>query len=171
MVGTASMFRMTHHGRPLVNGYSGHTPLHLSILASAIQRGAPTAILYFAEGRPLIVAVNSRFDADRWCEEFVRSMPGAQSYGISVAGHLFLIPPQPRMIAAPAGPQLQPVQVSFQDRDDLVVSLLAVDHAQTTDWPRVQKEASVSKRLFGEHADVHRILIAFNSSPARTLFT
>ena len=123
MVGTASMFRMTHHGRPLVNGYSGHTPLHLSILASALQRGDPTAILYFAEARPLIVAVNSRFDKDRWCEEFVRSLPGAQSYGISVAGHLFLLPPQPRRIAAPAGPQLRPVQITFQDRQYAIFDL------------------------------------------------
>ena len=123
LVGTTAMFRMIHHGLPLVNGYSGHVPPHQHILFTALQRGDPSAILYFAEGRPLIVVVNNRFDADRWFETFVAALPGARSLGGSSAGHVFLLPPQPRHRAGAAGPELRPVEVTYQDGNYAVFDL------------------------------------------------
>ncbi len=35
------MYRSMTHGRPLVNGYSGHTPQHYSLLTTSLMRGDP----------------------------------------------------------------------------------------------------------------------------------
>src|SRR6185436_9526411 len=60
-----AMFRATQHGRPLVNGYSGYTPPHYDLLMAALNRGDPTAIQQFAEGRPLVIVVDEELDPSR----------------------------------------------------------------------------------------------------------
>src|SRR5437016_8078262 len=51
-------------------------------------------------------------------------------------------------------------KVGLQHRDDFVVSLLAINHSQSADWFRMKKEISLSKRLFRQHANIHRVTIA-----------
>ncbi|MDQ3438992.1 MAG: hypothetical protein M3478_01425 [Planctomycetota bacterium] len=135
VVGATAMFRMIQHGRPTVNGYSGHTPPHHGIMSTALHRGDPSAILHFAEARPLIVVVNARFDEDRWFEGFVGSLPGVQSHGATAAGHVFLLPAQPRRRAGPAGPVLRPVQITYAEREYVVLDLGAPKIVRTLSVP------------------------------------
>src|SRR2546421_7427484 len=53
-------------------------------------------------------------------------------------------------------------KVSLQHRDDFVVSLLAINHSQSADWFCVKKEVALSKRLFGQYTNVHRVTITLN---------
>ena len=122
-VGAAAMFRMINHGRPVISGYSGHSPPHYRILSSAFRRDDPTPILYFAEGRPVVIIVNSHYDADRSLENFVRSLPGIQEHGASTGGRVFLLPAQPRARVAALGPQIQPVSMSREPREHVVYDL------------------------------------------------
>jgi hypothetical protein len=135
VIGTASMFRMMEHRRPVVNGYSGHTPPHLRIVASGLQRADPTAILHFSESRPLFVVVNSQFDTNRWYEQFVRSLPGSQPIEGSGAGPVFLLPARPRPATAPPGALLQPVSVTYGGREHVTLDLGARRSVRTLSFP------------------------------------
>ncbi|MCP5804538.1 hypothetical protein NL322_28585, partial [Klebsiella pneumoniae] len=64
IVNTAAMYRSMRYGRPLVNGYSGHTPPHYTVLTTALDRGDPSVLLELARGRPLVILLNDRLDPD-----------------------------------------------------------------------------------------------------------
>src|SRR6267378_4451828 len=53
-------------------------------------------------------------------------------------------------------------KVGLQHRDDFVVSLLAINHPQSADWFRLKKEVALSKRLFGQYTNVHRVTITLD---------
>ncbi len=122
-VGAAAMFRSIEHGRPVISSYSGHVPPHYRILTSALKRDDPSAILHFAEGRPLIIIVHTRYDADRALENVVRSLPGIQVHAGSSAGSVFVLPPQPRQKTAAFGPALQPAGMREEAREHVVFDL------------------------------------------------
>ena len=84
-VSTAAMYRAIEHRRPVISGYSGHFPQFYRILTSALQREDPSAILYFAEGRPVIITVNQRDEPTGWMANYVRSLPGIVDHGGSSA--------------------------------------------------------------------------------------
>jgi hypothetical protein len=96
--------------------------MHLSILASALQRGDPSAILRFAEGRPIVIIVHTRYDDDRALENLIRSLPGVEQHAASSAGPVFLLPAQPRPRVPPTGPHLSPTAVT-READHLVIDL------------------------------------------------
>src|ERR1700687_2687548 len=60
-------------------------------------------------------------------------------------------------------------KIGLQHRDDFVVSLLAIYHSQSADWFRMKKEVALSKRLFSQYTNVHRVTIALNPVPSRSL--
>jgi hypothetical protein len=91
------------HRRPLVNGYSGHTPPHYKVLTTSLSRGDYTGLLYLARGRPLAVAINDIADPNHELRELVESVPGVERHGVSRAGSLFLVPAQPIPESNPAG--------------------------------------------------------------------
>ena len=102
-VDRAAMYRQTQHGRPLINGYSGHTPPHYVIFSLALRRGDPSAIMELARGRPIIISVNQSVDADGSMERLVRGLPGIESHGVSSGGALFVLPALPAARVAPSG--------------------------------------------------------------------
>jgi len=119
-VDVAAMYRQTLHGRPLINGYSGHTPPHYVIFCLALRRGDPSALLELARGRPLIISVNQGFDADGSMERLVRGLPGIESHGASSAGALFVLPALPAARVAPSGdPWPSSMHESSRDTIDL----------------------------------------------------
>jgi hypothetical protein len=122
-VSATAMFRMLSHGRPVVNGYSGHAPPHYRILSSAMRRDDPSPMLHMAQGRPVIIIVNSHFDPDRALERLVRSLPGIEQHGASTAGLVFVLPAQPRARVAAFGPEISPVSVRTEARDHVVLDL------------------------------------------------
>ena len=122
-VATAAMYRGIEHRRPMVSGYSGHFPPHYRIFASALQRDDPSPFLYFAAGRPLIITVNSRYDAGGWLLKFVRTLPGVVEHGGSAAGTVFVLPAQPRPRAVAIGPPLPIAARTAEARDHVVLDL------------------------------------------------
>ena len=50
--------------------------------------------------------------------------------------------------------------IAFENRDDLVVGFVAVDHAQAADRQRANDEVTVRGRSLGENADVERVAVA-----------
>ena len=62
-VNVGAMFRAMQHGRPLVNGYSGHTPPHYARLMTSLSGGDPDALAFLTPGRPLVVIVHRQHDA------------------------------------------------------------------------------------------------------------
>ncbi len=59
-VSVQAMYRSIFHGRPLVNGYSGHFPPHYNILSLSLARLDSTGLFYLARRRPLVIIVNDR---------------------------------------------------------------------------------------------------------------
>jgi hypothetical protein len=100
---TAAMYRSMQHGRPIVNGYSGHTPPHYAILAHALRRQDPSVLTELARGRPLLVSVNPSFDHGGHLHRLVEGVPGIQPHGSSSGGAIFVLPPQAAARVAPVG--------------------------------------------------------------------
>lgn len=94
-VSTAAMYRSISHRRPLVNGFSGHTPPHYALLAWFLNLGDPTVLQYFARGRPLVVVVHRGRDPRGNWRNLVQQAGGTLQEESGV-GSVFLVPPQPR---------------------------------------------------------------------------
>jgi hypothetical protein len=105
-VNTAAMYRSMAHGRPLVNGYSGHVPPHYRILTTGLRRGDPTMLTTLAARRPLVVSVHAAHDGDGHFRRVVESVPGVEPLGVTNAGRLFLVPAQPHAPVPPPGDAL-----------------------------------------------------------------
>jgi len=99
---TAAMYRAIWHGRPLVNGFSGHTPRHYDLLATALMRGDPSILTHYARGRSLVVIVNRAHDADGTSRRLVESVGGELKEETGV-GSVFVVPPRPRDRTPPVG--------------------------------------------------------------------
>ncbi len=102
-IDTAAMYRSMHHGRPIVNGYSGHIPPHYAILSHALRRRDPSVFTELARGRPLVISVNGNFDHGGHFLRLVEGVPGIQPHGSSSGGALFVLPAQAAARVAPVG--------------------------------------------------------------------
>jgi hypothetical protein len=111
-VNVAAMYRAMEHGRALVNGYSGYSPPHFTILALALRRGDASPLAALAAGRPLAIVVNDQYDQGGDFKRLVEGVPGIERFGVSSAGTVFQLAAQPRPITLPEGPA-----VAFQARD------------------------------------------------------
>ena len=122
-VGTAAMYRMIDHGRPLLTGYSGHFPRYHGIFSSALEREDPSAVLHFAAGRPVIIMVNRRYDPGGWLLKFVRTLPGIVEHGGSAAGSVFVLPARPRLRIPATGDALPIAGITEHAREHAVIDL------------------------------------------------
>jgi hypothetical protein len=102
-VNVAAMYRSMFHRRPLVNGYSGHTPPHYAILSRSLGRGDASPLIDLARGRPLIVLVDGRYDSGGFYRSLVETLPGVVAHGTGSAGAAYVLPAQPRQREAPLG--------------------------------------------------------------------
>jgi hypothetical protein len=135
MVNTAAMYRSMLHGRPLLNGYSGHTPPHFRILESAVRREDPSSLLFFARGRPLIIVVNARSDENGDILRFVRGLEGVEPRGSSTAGSTFVLPARPRGQVAAVGERLPIAAVTREPREHAVFDLGLPQIVRTVAFP------------------------------------
>jgi hypothetical protein len=118
----AAMYRAMFHRRALVNGYSGYTPYHYSILSLSLWRGDTSVLTYLAQERPLAIIVSSSADSDGGFRKMIAGMPGIESRGLSGAGAAYLLPPQPlHETGAPGAPLA--AQVSASDDRRVVADL------------------------------------------------
>jgi hypothetical protein len=120
LVSTAAMYRAIFHGRPLINGYSGHTPPHYTILSMALRRHDPSVLTELARGRPLVIAVSDRDDSDGAFRRLVEGLPGIERRGASSAGTLYVLPAGPLARRAPEG---DPLPMSLDDRPHKVAQI------------------------------------------------
>jgi hypothetical protein len=122
IVSTAAMFRAISHGKPLINGYSGYTPPHYTILSMAMKRGDPSALEELARGRPLVIAINDRYDPGGAYTRLVESMPGVERRGSSSAGALFVMTAGAPRRDAPEGDALA-ASMTELDREHVLLDL------------------------------------------------
>ena len=113
LVSVTAMYRALAHGRPLVNGYSGHIPVHFSILYGSMRRGDPSGILELARGRPLAIMVSERNDPGGQFRALVESLPQVVRLGTGNAGATYLLPAQARERVADSGTLLSVVQTTL----------------------------------------------------------
>lgn len=109
-VNIAAMYRSMAHRRPLVNGYSGHTPQHYSLLTTSLMRGDPSPLTYLAAGRPLVVVVHRRQDPQGQWRALVERAGGVL-HEESGTGPVFLVPPRPHERKPTIGPRLEATPV------------------------------------------------------------
>lgn len=114
MLNVAAMYRALSHGRPLVNGYSGHTPRHYDLLATYLHRRDPSILAHYTRGTSLAVIVNRAEDADREWRHFVESAGGRLTQETGV-GPVYLLPPHPRERRPPLGAALAAASVEAVD--------------------------------------------------------
>lgn len=124
MLNVAAMYRAMSHGRPLVNGYSGHTPRHYDLLATYLHRRDPSILTHYARGTSLVVIVNRAEDDDREWRQFVESAGGRLTQETGV-GPVYVFPPHPREKRPPLGAALGTTSVEAND------GFVTVDLGQT----------------------------------------
>ena len=159
MLNVAAMYRAMSHGRPLVNGYSGHTPRHYDLLATYLHRRDPSILTHYARGTSLAVIVNRAEDDDREWRHFVESAGGRLTQETGV-GPVYVLPPRPRERRPPLGAALAPTKVEAVDGFVTVdLGLTQAIRAVTVDlrWryaeigPRMLVETSMDGALW-QHA-------------------
>lgn len=121
-INVAAMYRQTEHGRPIVNGYSGHTPPHYAILSIALRRQDPSIITELARGHSLLITVNHALDVDGTLQALVRGLPGIEPRGGSSGGALFMLPALPSSRTAPTG-EAWPSSIREAGRDVIEIDL------------------------------------------------
>jgi len=152
-VNTAAMYRAMLHGRPRLNGYSGHTPPHFRMLESAVRREDPSALQFFARGRPLVIVVNGKADENGDMLRFVRSLEGIDEYGTSTAGSVFVLPARPRGLIAGIGQRLPIAAVTSESREHAVVDLGRREILRTIAFPVRWHYQEMGSRLAVEASD------------------
>jgi hypothetical protein len=145
-VNTAAMYRAMQHGRPLVNGYSGYTPPHYTVLTTAASRGDPSAIAELARGRPLIVLVNSRLDPAGELRRLVESIPGVERGVVTGAGATFVIPRAPVVRDAPLGPPLR-IALGGVERNRVEIDLGSEQIVRAVEFPLAWHAAELDPRI------------------------
>ena len=128
-VSAGAMYRSIGHGRPVLNGYSGHTPPHYAILGLALRRGDTSVLPSMARYSPLAIVVNPAADRDGGFRKMIEQLPAVTLLNVSAAGPVFLLPRQPPR--APAA------------------TALLRCAAQTLDQRRLQLDCSDSKAITG----------------------
>lgn len=104
-VNIGAMYRSMTHRMPLVNGFSGHTPTHFSVLTMALVREDPSVLWWLANGRPLIVLVHRSLEGDGAARTFVERAGGVL-HEESGVGPVLVVGPRPRERPLPETPPL-----------------------------------------------------------------
>jgi hypothetical protein len=145
-VDTAAMYRAITHGRPLVNGYSGHTPPHYAVLSLALRRSDPSALYELARGRPLIILVNPAYDGGDHLRHLVEGLAGIEARGASSAGMTYVLPGVAAAHVAEAGAPW-PVVVRSVNRFEVTLDLGGPRVIRTIGFPLRWHFAELDPRI------------------------
>ena len=95
LVNAAAMYRQMSHDRPLLNGYTGHTPPHYAVLTYALARSDTSILTALARNGPLAIVVNDRADTGRGFRKLIEAIPGVSLEMVSAVGPVFRLASQP----------------------------------------------------------------------------
>jgi hypothetical protein len=151
-VSVGAMFRSISHRLPLVNGYSGHIPVHYDILSQSLRRDDPSGILELARGRPLLLLVAERNDRAGDFRRRVEAIPGVTAGEITGAGASFVLPAQPRDPPA-IGTTPLPFASTLLPREHAVLDLGAPRTVRTLEFPLRNRYPDYGRRIAVEISD------------------
>jgi hypothetical protein len=157
---TATLFRATAHGHPLVNGYSGYLPAHYNVLSTAL-RGFDASILpMLQQSGPLAVIVQRDVEHSDQYAALVNRVSGARLLARTAVGRVFILPPT----AAPevrqdVGERLTPRSAWANVNDHLAA--LTIDGDITTFWgsPLAQKAGEQVNVTFDRPVRITRVVL------------
>jgi len=157
---TATLYRATVHGHPLVNGYSGYVPAHYYVLSTALRARDVSILPMLRETGPLAVIVQRDAESSDRYAALVSDVPGAKMVARSSVGRVFLLPPQP----APSprtdvGVRLTPRSVVANVNND--IAPLMIDGDITTLWgsPKAQEAGEEVTVTFDAPATFARVVL------------
>jgi hypothetical protein len=145
-VDVAAMYRQTQHGRPIINGYSGHTPPHYVILSIALRRGDASVITELARGRTLVILVRPTFDPGGDMEALVRELPGIEFLGGSSGGQMYVLPALPARRVAPDG-EMWTAMVREAGRETIEIDLGQSRVVRTIGFPLRWHYREIDRRI------------------------
>ena len=105
---TRAMLRATHHGHPLINGFSGYTPTHYDALSGGIGARDRSVIASLRELGPLVVLVNKDADVEGLDEAFVSGADDAHLMYRTPVGPVYRFPAA-APVAAQADVKIVPI--------------------------------------------------------------
>ena len=147
-VSLGAMMRAMSHGRPLINGYSGHIPPHYGILCHSLRQGDPSAVIELARGRTLLITIAERRDRAGHFRRVIESIPGIERGDASTAGVWYVLRAQPRDRRPPHGTPLA-FTASERPRSHVVLDLGApqvvrsIEFALGRHWPKLGRRFAI----------------------------
>jgi len=168
-VNVAAMYRAIEHRRPIVNGYSGYSPPHYTILSLALRRGDASPLLTLAAGHPLTIVVNDQYDAGGDFQKLVEAVPGIERFSVTNAGTVFTVPAQPVGRTPSAG-----LPIAFQPHDaggqQLVLDLATPQIVRTVTFNLRWHYPELGERLRIDRSDDgqawEQVWLGWTGSPA-----
>ena len=145
LVNAAAMYRQITHRRPLVNGYTGHTPPHYSVLTFALARSDTSILTALANDRPIVIIVNDRADANRGFKKLIETIPGATLETVSAVGPVFRLPAQ-----VPGSPEPPPGKALAARVSDAGYQRIVADLETTHDIAAIRFDLRSRLRDLGE---------------------
>jgi len=105
------MYRMSGHGLPVVNGYSGFDPPHFIALRQGIERGEDGVLDVLQRRAPVLVLLDPGARRAGLLRDAVRAN-GGTSLGEGPAGReTYLLPALPSARPRPTGTRIEPARV------------------------------------------------------------
>jgi hypothetical protein len=87
----AALYRAIFHGRPLINGFSGHEPPHHVALRLGLERRDESVLAALAGRGAFHVRVDRQRDPGGAWERWLAALPGVRSVGEKGPEHVFLV--------------------------------------------------------------------------------
>jgi hypothetical protein len=168
----AAMYRAIYHGRPVVNGASGHTPTWQNYLMAGLSLDDAAALRPLTERMPIDIVVHSSDpDADRLARLVARA--GGQPLATDERFRLFHLPQRPALESPPVSPRAALARMVTAAGD--VTSLLADPDVAASVAPQeleiaLQRACLVDEVQLGVSWDIAGVRIVDGSAEARELW-
>jgi hypothetical protein len=152
LVSVSAQYRARFHGRPLINGYSGHAPYHYRILSLALWRGDSSVLNYLARERPLVIVVNTSADRGGF-RNMIESLPSVSLLNVTGAGPMFLLPRQPSNNLMAPGVDVLPAKVRDMGSSRIVIDFGSPRSVSAIEFPLRARYADLAERILIEASD------------------
>jgi hypothetical protein len=150
-----AVYRSLSHGHPVINGYSGYSPLHYDVLNAALQAGDRGVIGALARDQEIIVALDRQTEFPRWFE-----VVGLRPVIADAGGYRIYRVPKGPGPPPPFGPALHVQSITADLRGDAVALMQDGDlrTAWSTGRPQTGGETLVID--LGQAADLSAVRLS-----------